>query len=203
MISLCGTQIYRYRNVDRNGYTWTRDAQVWSLTTKEPREAAEAFLEDFLCQRNALPEPQPSSDIRSLQTTDSDEVTAFLGFDPRFPVSLNAVYTPVRYTAQIDPERIRAAAQYEPVTQTITDPPFLSIRLTRFNTADGARIGYEQDAEGEYVLIGGVSVYRYTNTWTYNYLWIEDRTIVKVLTDLPFEEADPLVEEIIKSRSGT
>ena len=203
LISLCGTQIYRYRNVDRNSYTWTRDAQVWSLTTKEPQEAAEAFLEDFLRQRSAATEPGAVSSMRSLQATnDLNELIAFLGFDPRLPVSLNGAYIPARYNAHIDSEMIRVAAQYEPVDHTITDPPFLSVRLTCFNQQDGTRVEFQQDAEGEYVLIGGVSVYRHTNTWTYNYLWIEDRTIVKVLTDLPFEEADPLVEEIIKSRSG-
>ena len=203
MISVGGIDVYRYRNYDRYGYMWTQENQVCTLSTTESPEIAEAFLEDFLRQRNAPTAPAPTSGTRQLNTTDRDELIAFLGFDPRFPASLNAVYTPVRYNAHIDAKMIRVAAQYEPINQTITDLPFLSIRLTRFNSVDEARTGYEQDAEGEYVMIGGVSVYRYTNTWTSNYLWLEDRTVVKFLTSMPFDEADPLVEEIIKSRNGT
>ena len=203
LISLCGTQIYRYRNVDRYSYTWTRDAQVWSLTTKEPPEAAEAFLEDFLRQRAGAPVQAQNEGTRSLQTVDSAELISFLGFDPRFPASLNTTYIPTRYNAYIDSQAIKIIAQYGQVDNTITDAPLVSIRMTLFFSVEDARIPFEQDAEGEYVMIGGVSVYRYTNTWTSNYLWLEGQTIVQFLTSMPFDEADPLVEEIIKSRNGT
>ena len=63
MISVGGIDVYHYRNYDRYGYMWTQENQVCTFITTEPPEIAEAFLEDFLCQRNALPEPQPSSDI--------------------------------------------------------------------------------------------------------------------------------------------
>ena len=52
-ISLCGIPIYRYRNIDRYGYTWTHENQVLVFVTNEPPEAAEAFLEEFIEQRDA------------------------------------------------------------------------------------------------------------------------------------------------------
>lgn len=143
------------------------------------------------------------SSTRSLQATnDLNELIAFLGFDPRLPASLNTTYIPTRYNAYIDSQTIRIIAQYGQIDNTIAEPPIVSI-ITLFSSVEDARISFEQDAEGEYVMIGGVSVYRYTNTWTSNYLWLEDRTLIQFLTSLPFDEADPLVEEIIKSRNGT
>lgn len=181
---------------------WTQENQVCTFSTLEPPEIAEAFLADFLRQRNAPTAPAPTSGTRKLNTTDRDELIAFLGFDPRFPASLNAVYTPARYNAYIDSQAIRFIAKYEQVDSTITDAPLVSIRKTLFMSVEDARIAFKQDAAGEYVVIDGVSIYKYTNTWTSNYLWLEDHTLVQFLTSMPFDKADRYMEEIIESRNG-
>ena len=138
-----------------------------------------------------------------LSTSDPDELRAFLGFDPQFPSSLNSMYIPTKYNAIIESQSIKISVQYEPTDKISSDAQLISIRLTLFNSVEGARISYQQNAEGEYVVFDSVSVYRYTNTWTSNYLWLEGHTIVKFITSMPFDEADKYVNEIIAWRRVT
>ncbi len=138
----------------------------------------------------------------TLTTSDSDELASFLGFDPCLPDSLDAVYFPIRYDAHIDPQSIRINAQYQQVNETRSDAPWVSIRLTLFASLEEARVSYEQNAEGEFIDVGNINVYRYTNTWISNYLWFEDHALVKLLTSLPFAEADKYVAEVIEWRNN-
>lgn len=149
----------------------------------------------------AIAEHENAGNI-ALTTSDPNELESFLGFDPRLPDSLNAVYSPTRYDAHIDSQSIRINAQYQEVDNANSDAPLISIRLTLFTSVEEARISYEQNAEGEFIVVENTNVYRYTNTWTSNYLWLEDHTLVKLLTSLPFIEADKYVEEIIEWRNN-
>ena len=147
-----------------------------------------AIAEHYLAGNNAL------------STHDLNELKVFLGFDPHLPTSLNTIFIPTNYNARIDSQAIRIGVQYRQNENASTGTPLISVRLTLFTSADEARISYEQNAEGEEVIIDGVSIYKYTNTWTSNYLWLEGHAIVQFLTSMAFDEADEYVREIIEWR---
>ena len=198
MISLNGTEIYRYKNMDRYGYTWTNENQVYLFITIEPPEVAEVFLQDFLKQNTATPVSERKSDNRQLQTTDAAEAIAFLGFDPGVPLSFGDCYTIGKFYINVNPYETFVRVAYAK-NGTLTDPAPAFVSLRYFADMEEARLSLQQDEEGESITICGVSVYRYTNSGWHNYSWTRDNMVALFHTQEPTEIAEQYVREFINS----
>ena len=71
-----------------------------------------------------------------------------------------------------------------------------------FVNVSEAYMSYEQDREGEHVVIGGVSVYTYHNVNRQGWLWFWDATIysMTILDTVP--DARELVKHMIEITAG-
>lgn len=140
--------------------------------------------------------------ISQISTGALAELQRFLGFDPGLPMSLQSTYLPVRYDGIVDATSIRVTAYYEDPAETSESTPLLSVRIIMAVSMDDIEIPFEQDNEGERINLGGVSVYRFSNVWTVNYLWEEEHTLVRIVTDFSYDTADTIAEEVITWRRG-
>lgn len=138
----------------------------------------------------------------SFSSADKAEVVEFLGFDPGLPDSLCVALLPERYNVSISPEYIRIACRYSDSGKSKATGEVISIRLTVFTSSDNAKVFYEQDQEGEHIVIQGIPVYRYTNEGKVSYLWMEDHTIVRLMANVQSDEVETCVEETIDWRSN-
>ena len=192
------------------------------VLTRTPLKDADKYVEEVIrWRRGERPEEQPEDsesawvgvdtetvaatiaargESKKLITEDKEELVGFLGFDPGFPETLGGVYQSESYETIIGIKPISVMSWYRDKTRE--DTRATSVRMYFYSAARDIDISFEQNEEGEYVTIDGISVYRYANGDHNCYLWTENLTVVRLLTELPYDEADGMVEEVIRWRRG-
>ena len=121
------------------------------------------------------------------------DVTDFLGFDPMLPRAINDEYKATEYTSAIMPDWIYVCCRYG---------ENVLLRKKLFADANNAYVSYEQDREGEHVVIGGVSVYTYHNANRQGWLWFKDSAICSVVIRDTVPDARDLAERMIGILAG-
>ncbi len=203
-ISVGGIDVYRYRNCDIYGYMWTQENQVCTFSTTEPPEIAEAFLEDFLRQRNAA-QAQGSMNVTSATSIHGAEegvrqfdsihdLEVFLGFQTGLPNTLRDEYHVSDIFCAFASAQVSIQLFYKNGNgETI----ILSREM--FTDVSQAYLSLEQNAAGDDILVSGIPVYQYTNEDKNCYTWHSDNTVFSVELDRSIPLPESIIEEVLKS----
>ena len=144
--------------------------------------------------RRVIAEHTESGAILLSVTPSYTDVTDFLGFDPMLPRAINDEYKATEYTSLIMPNMITVACYYG---------ENVLFHKKMFVNVSEAYMSYEQDREGEHVVIGGVSVYTYHNTNRQGWLWFKDATICSMTIGDEVPDAKELVERMMEILNGS
>ncbi len=143
--------------------------------------------------RRVIAEHTESGVLSLSFTPNYTDVTDFLGFDPMIPQEINDEYKATEYTSAILTDWIYVSCRYG---------EGVLLRKKLYADANKAYISYEQDREGEYVVIGGVSVYSYHNVNRQGWLWFRDDTIYNMIIMDTVPDARELVKHMIEITAG-
>lgn len=143
--------------------------------------------------RRAIAEHTESGVLSLSFTPNYTDVTDFLGFDPMLPRTINDEYKATEYTSLIMPNMITVACYYG---------ENVLFHKKMFVNVSEAYMSYEQDREGEHVVIGGVSVYTYHNANRQGWLWFRDDTIYNMIIMDTVPDARELVKHMIEITAG-
>ena len=122
----------------------------------------------------------------SLSTVNYSEIVDFLGFDPMMPLEIMAEYKVTRINVLIMPNFVKLSCYYG-------NEMNVQLNKTIFDNSNDAYIHYEQDKEGDNLVINGFSVYHYTNSGRIGYLWFKDTTIYSLVISDTVPETTEIV----------
>ena len=143
--------------------------------------------------RRVIAEHTESGVLSLSFTPNYTDVTDFLGFDPMLPRAINDEYKATEYTSLIMPNMITVACYYG---------ENVLFHKKMFVNVSEAYMSYEQDREGEHIVIGGVSVYTYHNANRQGWLWFKDATIYSMTIPDTVADAQNLVERMMEILTG-
>lgn len=143
--------------------------------------------------RRAIAEHTESGILSLSFTPNYTDVTDFLGFDPMIPRAIDDEHIATEYSSAIFSDWIYVSCRYG---------EGVLLRKKLYADANKAYISYEQDREGEYDVIGGVSVYSYHNVNRQGWLWFRDDTIYNMIIMDTVPDARELVKHMIEITAG-
>lgn len=130
-----------------------------------------------------------------LTSDSSNEVNSFLGFNYDFPAKVGASYYPSNYHVLVMPDFLSIMCIYKSENK---EREAIALQTELFVNSEGAMIRYEQDAEGEKLIMGGETVYRYNNAGKIRYIWEKSNQVFKLSINGGFELSDQEILDIVK-----
>lgn len=129
-----------------------------------------------------------------LKTSSWDELCEYLGFAPSVISPEAFQVDKVLYQAYVEPGIVMINALYE------SEPgnAIAVLTIQYYTDMDEALFMFEQDANGEQVLVNGHSIYTSTNVERVSYSWMSDSTVMKLAGTFDYDQGLSLVNYLTK-----
>jgi hypothetical protein len=128
---------------------------------------------------------------KELVTSDWMELVSFLGYEPKIPSVLPTGWKVVNYFANVLPD-VSAMR----VTYSSDELQFL-FSLTRYSHQEDAYITFEQNVEGERMLVGGIDVNHAKNELRDRYIWFIENELFALAGIIADTDAKIIIESTI------
>lgn len=129
-----------------------------------------------------------------LKTSSWDELCEYLGFAPSVISPEAFQVDKVLYQVYVEPDIVMINALYE------SEPgnAIAVLTIQYYADMDEALFMFEQDANGEQILVNGHSIYTSTNVERISYSWMSDSTVMKLAGTFDYDQGLSLVNYLTK-----
>ena len=131
-----------------------------------------------------------------LTTTNLDEATKFLGFEPDLPTWMPEGWKPAGYDVVILADEKRFRVQY---TNSNTNTKFVYSQIV-YTQMEEAYASFEQNSNGQSFEIGKIKIYQSVNTDKKRYNWTVDNSVFSLAGDVDYDTVYQIICSIIKSK---
>ena len=132
-------------------------------------------------------------------TRSNQELNDYLGFEVIFPPGLGDEFLATEYSISISTEAIRISCNY---SRTLTPSRVSEIKLsvTLFSSTEDFYTSFEQDNNGEELIVNKTTVYVYENLGRINYVWTKNNALYRLTHISSIQMPENVINSIVSWR---